>query len=205
MFHIPDELEILGVDPPRLELKWENVVTRQVPLQSSLTGKPADGHVIRSEPLVDPPVITVKGAETKVETIQYVRLAPYDVTGLSEGRYPRRLAIDAPPQFVRFLGTQAATVTVEVTRRRSEKVFARRPVEVIGPAQASIIPRTVDVTVMGPPEIVRALRDDQIVPQADLEASGKWTALHGSATIPVVVRVNGAQAETQPPSVTVKW
>lgn len=207
MFQIPEELELLVVDPPRLELRWEDVVIRQIPLQASLTGKPADGHVIRNEPTIDPPAITVKGAESKVETIQYARLVPYDVTGLSEGRFPRQLALDAPPPLVRFLGSQAATVTVEVVRRRSEKTFSRRPVEVIGPHHASVVPKTVDVTIMGPPEVVRALRDDQIVPQADLTASGLWSKAdtHGAVTVPVVVRIAGATAETQPPVVTVKW
>lgn len=205
MFHLPEELELTSVDPPRLDLRWENVITRQIPIQASITGRPADGHVIRSEPTIDPPMVTVKGAETKVETLQHARLAPYDVSGLGEGRFPRRLALDTAPPLVRFLGSQAATVTVEVTRRRAEKTFSRRPVEVIGPVSATTVPRTVDVTVMGPPEVIRALRDDQIVPQADLEGSGKWTSQHGSATVPVTVRVTGATAETQPPTVTVRW
>jgi ribonuclease HI len=77
-------------------------------------------------------------------------------------------ALDAPPPRVRFLGQSAVSVTVTVARRLSEMRFENRPVEVVGVPGAVAIPRTVDVTVFGPPEIVRALKADQVVPRADL-------------------------------------
>lgn len=208
MFSLPDEVELLAVVPPRLELEWEQVITRQVPLQASFTGHPAEGHVVRGEPVVQPQRVTVKGPVSRVEVMQFARLAPFDVSGLTEGRFPRRLAIDPPPEQVRFLGSQAATITVEVVRRRSERVFTSRPVEVVGPPRGVVVPRTVDVTVTGPPEVVKALREEQIVPQANLEFAGAWKSdiPHGSATIAVTVLLaGGVQAETQPPSVTVRW
>jgi len=207
MFLLPDEIELVAVVPPRLELEWEEVITRQVPLQASFTGHPAEGHMVKGDPVVEPQRVTVKGPISRVEVMQFARLAPFDVSGLTEGRFPRRLAIDPPPEQVRYLGSQAATVTVDVTRRRSEKLFSSRPVEVVGPAHGLVVPRTVDVTVIGPPEIVKALRDEQIVPQADLTFAGKWSpdVAHGSATVPITVILAGAQVETQPPSVTVRW
>src|SRR5947208_561962 len=78
------------------------------------------------------------------------------------------LGIAAPPQRVRYIGPQAATVSVTVARRVSEVRFENRPIEVVGVPNGSVAPRTVDVIVAGPPEIVRALRPDQIVPVADL-------------------------------------
>jgi hypothetical protein len=124
---------------------------------------------------------------------------------LSEGAHKRRLSIDAPPTRVRFLGPAAATVTVTVARRVSERVFAERPVEVIGPAQALVIPRLVEVTVIGPPEVVQALKPEQVVPRADLTKIDLKEQRHGSTTAPVSVELGGAEAKVQPPSVTVKW
>lgn len=207
MFSLPPQLELITVDPPRLELEWEDIITRQIPLQTSITGHPAEGHVVKGEPVVEPQRVTVKGPVSRVEVMQFARLAPFDVSGLTEGRFPRRIAIDPPPDQVRYLGSQAATVTIDIARRTSEKLFTSIPVEVIGPAHALVVPRTVDITVIGLPEMIRNLREDQIVPQADLTAAGKWNAetQHGSVNVPVTVNLSGAKIESQPPTVTVRW
>jgi hypothetical protein len=62
--------------------------------------------------------------------------------------------------------------------------------------------------VIGAPEVVRALRPEQIVPRVEL---GKVPGLdlekqkHGSATAKVSVDIAQAEVEVQPPTVNVKW
>jgi len=207
MFTLPRDVEIVLVDPPYFDLEWEDVVTRQVPLHASITGMPAEGRIVSGEPKVDPEKVTVRGPTTLVETMQFAALAPYVVTGLTEGSWARRIAISSPPQRVELLGTPAATVTVDVVRRKSDRAFPGLEVQVIGPAYASVLPRLVDVTVTGTPEAILALHQDQIVPRADLTVGGLYTkeTPHGSATVPVVVDLRDIEAHIQPPSVTVKW
>jgi YbbR domain-containing protein len=208
MFALPAETKVTIIDPSSIELTWEDVATRQIPLQAAITGQPADGYVVRGEPEVDPKTITVSGPVSSIEIMQFARLSAFDVSGLSEGLHKRRLGIDAPPQRVRYLGPQAATVSVTVTRRVSEVRFENRPVEVVGLTGASVAPKTVDVVVAGPPEIVRALRPDQIVPVADLtkvEGLDLKELKHGSALVKVTLPLSHAEAELQPPSVNVKW
>jgi YbbR domain-containing protein len=207
MFRLPPQLELIVVDPPRLELEWEEVITRHIALQASITGQLAEGFILKGEPKVEPERVAVKGPRSRVEVIQFARLSPYNVTGLTEGRFPRRIAIDPPPDRVSYLGTPAATVVVEVKRREWEKLFSERVVQVVGPGIATVHPREVDVTVIGPPDVVRALRPDQIVPQADLLAAKAWNADSGpgAASVEVKVDLSKVRVEVQPPSVTVKW
>lgn len=207
-FKLPAGVEVIFVDPPAIDLEWQEVITRAIPLQTSITGQPAQGYLVKSEPTVEPRKITVKGPVSLVEVIQFARLAPFDVTGLTEGVWPRRIAIDAPPERVNYLGPQSATVTVTIARRRSEKLFSSRRVEVVGPPHATTVPRSVDVTVVGLPEVMRALHDEQVVPRADLtklEGIDFEKRPHGSAVVPITVELANAEAEAQPPSVTVKW
>lgn len=206
-FTLPPDVEIVFVDPPSIELEWEKVVTRTIPLQTSVTGQPAPGFMLKGEPTVEPRKITVKGPVSLVEVLQFARLAPFDVTGLTEGVWPRRIALDSPPNRVSYLGPQSATVTVTIVRRKTDKLFADRKVEVIGSGRATVVPETVDVTVVGAPEVVRALRDDQVVPRADLSKLPKESLeqAHGSAVVPVTVELANVEAEAQPPTVTVKW
>ncbi|HKY35510.1 MAG TPA: CdaR family protein [Polyangiaceae bacterium] len=206
MFTLPPETKITIIDPSSIELDWEDVATRQIPIQAAITGQPADGYVVKGEPEVEPKTITVSGPISAIEVLQFARLQAFDVSGLSEGVHRRRLGIDAPPVRVRYLGPQAANVAVAVARRVSEVRFENRPVEVVGMPGGIATPRTVDVVVAGPPEIVRALRPEQIVPVADLtKVEGLDLTKHGSRTIKVTLSLSHAEAELQPPSVSVKW
>jgi YbbR domain-containing protein len=201
-------VEITIIDPPSIDLDWQDVVTRQIPVQASITGQPAQGFVVRGEPEVEPKSITVRGPEGMVEVMQFARLAPFDVSGLTEGVYRRRIAIDAPPNRVSYIGPQSATVTVTIARRVSEVKFAKRPVEVVGVANAVITPRTVDVTVIGAPEVVHPLRPELVVPLADLSrvpGINLKEQKHGAATVPVHVDLAQAETAVQPPTVRVQW
>jgi YbbR domain-containing protein len=208
MFSLPPDTHLTATDPPSIELEWEDVIARQIPVQASIAGQPANGYVVKGEPEVDPKQITARGPSSLVEVLQFARLAPFDVSGLSEGVHRRRIALDAPPTRVRYLGPTAATVSVTVGRRLTEASFQGRPVEVLGPSVTGVNPRAVDVTVVGPPEVVQALRAEQVVPRANfMKAPGidLKDLRHGSAELPVTVELAGAEAKVQPPTVTVKW
>jgi len=205
-FSFPPETTITIIDPPSIDLEWEDVVTRQIPIQAAITGQPADGYIVKGEPDVDPTQLTVRGPVSVIEVMQFARLAAFDVSGLSEGTHRRRIAIDAPPVRARYIGPSAANVTVTVARRVSEAKFENRPIEVVGVPGAGSTPQRVDVTVTGAPEVIHALRPEQIIPRADLtKAPNIDLKKHGSAAIKVTVELAHADAELQPPSVTVKW
>ncbi|MFC1641148.1 YbbR-like domain-containing protein [Myxococcota bacterium] len=207
MFSLPPGVEVTIIDPPSIALEWQNVVTRRIPLQASMTGKPADGFEVKGEPEVEPKHVMVRGPQSLVEVTQFIRLAAFDVSGLGEGVYRRPIAIDAPPSRLYYVDLNSTTVTVTVTRRESEMKF-ERTVEVIGAGkQLATVPRTVIITVVGSPEVVRALRPEQVVPRADLRAAGIdfGQQPHGSAAVKLTVDLADAKTHVQPPSVTVKW
>ena len=208
MFSLPPDVEVTIVDPPSIKLEWQDVVTRSIPVQASITGKPAEGFIVKGEPAVSPKQMMMRGPSSVVKTMQFVRLAAFDVSGLTGGVYKRPIAMDAPPSQVKAIGPTSASVSVTIARRLSEMLFSKRPVEIVGVPGGSAVPRTVDVTVIGPPEVVRALRPEQVVPIVDLT---KIPGLdlskqkHGSSHAPVAVDLGRAQAEIQPPRVNVKW
>ena len=51
---------------------------------------------------------------------------------------------------------------------------------------------------------MRAVRPEQVVPRADLSKVPNLKR-HGSAVVKLTVELGHAEAELQPPSVTVKW
>ena len=205
LLSLPRDVDVTIIDPPSIRLEWQSVITRRIPLQASITGTPAAGYGVKGEPDVEPQFVSMRGPMGLLEVMQFVRLAAFDVSGLTEGVHKRRVAMDPPPNRVTVLGPTNASVSVTIARRVSEIKFANRPVEVIGVPGAHVVPRTVDVTVVGPPEVVRALRPEQVVPRATIPDELLRRDKHGSAALKVTVDLIQADSEVQPPSATVRW
>jgi YbbR domain-containing protein len=206
MFAVPPGVQVNIIDPASIDLEWQDVIERSVPIQASITGRVADGYTVQSVK-VDPTSITVMGPASLVEVMQFVRLAAFDVSGKTDGVYRHPLALDQPGQRIQYLGPASATVTVSIGRQLVQRKFARRAVLVVGPPQAKTEPKNVDVTVTGPPEVINGLRDEMIVPRVDVAGAGydPKDQRHASIVLPVRVDLSNAEIEIQPPTVSVLW
>jgi hypothetical protein len=205
VIHIPPGVRVEQVEPPSIALRWEDEVIREIPIQASITGQPAPGFIIKGAPRVEPATVRAIGPRSLVDVVQFARAAPFDVTGLDqEKEHEHVLAIDRPPPRVEF-ETQIVTVKVEVAREELQRIFVKVPVQAVGVARAALSPNEVDVKVEGPPDLVRALRTEQVVPTVDLRSSGLTITSPGSARLPVVVGLEGCRATVQPQMVVVRW
>jgi YbbR domain-containing protein len=206
MFAVPPGVQVNIIDPASIDLEWQNVIERSVPIQASITGRVADGYTVQSVK-VDPTSITVMGPASLVEVMQFVRLAAFDVSGKTDGVYRHPLALDEPAQRIQYLGPASATVTVSIGRQLLQRKFARRTVMVIGPPRAKTEPKSVDVSVTGPPEVINGLRDEMIVPRVDVAGAGydPKEQRHASIVLPVRVDLTNVEIEIQPPTVSVLW
>ena len=202
MVRLPDSttVEIEQFDPPAIDLKWEQRVVRDVPIQVTVLGAPADGFVVKGFPLAEPKTAKVRGPQSEVMVLQFVRAEAFDVHGLSAGEYPRQLTVERPSTRLK-VEPGVAVVTAEITREVSERVFQKLPVAITGLAKGKAQPAEVDVRLICPPDIVRSLRPEQIVPQVDIAT--KDTA--GSVSAPVTVRIDKCEAYMTPREVVVHW
>lgn len=201
-FDLPPGLSIGFIEPASLHLEWQDVISREIPVQTSVTGQVAEGYEVHGTK-VAPERVELTGPASLVKVTQFVRVAPFDVTGLSAGTYDRQLALDPPPNRTRYSAASNVTVSVEIRRRVFAVPFRGLDVELVGITGARTTPAQVDVTVKGPPEVVKALQQALVVPRVDL--TGIDTQKHGSKVVEVTVDLTGAQAEVQPPSVKVTW
>jgi YbbR-like protein len=200
MVNLPPTVRVEAFDPSTIELVWEDIITRDVPIQVSVLGTPAAGFMVKGAPIADPPVVRAHGPKSEVLNLQYARAAVFEVNGLTEGTYPRQLLIDAAPPRVTY-DTTSITVTTEITREMVERPFIKLPVIVVGQPKAKTLPAEVDVRLVCPPEILRALRPEQVVPRVE----AKTTAPSGSESMPVVVQVDQCEAHVTPSTVIVRW
>ncbi len=203
MVRLPDAMrvEVEQFEPPSIDLKWEQRITRDVPVQVSVVGSPADGFVVKGPLVAEPRTVKVRGPQSDVMVLQHVRADAFDVRTLAaEGAYPRQLAIEKPGPRLK-IDPQSVIVTAEITREVAERVFQKLPVAVVGPPKGKTQPAEVDVRLVCPPDIVRSLRPEQIVPQVDVQSKEP----SGSMSLPVAVRMDKCEAYITPREVIARW
>jgi YbbR domain-containing protein len=197
---LPPGVLVEEIDPPTIDLRWEDEIVRDVKVEVSVVGSPANGYVVKGVPTADPVTVRVSGPKSEVLSLQHARAEAFDVTGLTEGSYTRELAIDKRGGL--GYGVSNVKATIDIARELVERPFTKLPVAVIGPAKARTNPAEVDVRLTCPPEILRALRPEQVVPQVEVQSKEPTGAL---AHVPVEVSVDKCNALITPDKVIVKW
>jgi hypothetical protein len=200
MIPVPPGLKVEQIDPPEIDLAWEDLIVRDVPVEVGVVGLPAPGFVVKAAPRAEPHLVRARGPKSEVLVLQRARVDAFDVGGLTDGKHTRQLAVDRPPGRVTF-DIPSVSATVEVGREVVERTFTRLPVAVVGRANAKVQPAEVDVRLACPPEVVRALRPEQVVPRAQLGS----TTDHGSDAIAVQLAIEQCEVHVTPPSVIARW
>lgn len=200
MVHVPPGIRVEQIDPPLLDFQWEDVVSQDVPVQVGVMGTPASSFVVRGVPIAAPRAVTVRGPRSEVRVLQHLRADPFDVTGLTEGRHVRHLALDRAPGRIKLTAT-AVDVTTEIAREVTQRVFPRVPVAIVGIVKAKAQPAEVDVRLVCPPEIINPLRPEQVIAAVTVVS----TLPSSSESLPVQVRIAGCEAAVVPPNVIVRW
>src|SRR5262249_5054254 len=121
-----------------------------------------------------------------------------------EGSYDRSLPLDRPPARVQY-ESPTVMVRVEIGHEELRRDFAKVPVQVVGVPRGTVVPAEVTVRVEGPPDVVRSLAPEQVVPTIDLPSAGVTTWQPGSANLPVMVELEGCRATVQPQTAVVRW
>jgi YbbR-like protein len=201
MIPVPPGLRVEQIDPPELDLVWEDVIVRDVPVEVGVVGTAANGFVVKGAPQADPRALRARGAKSEVLVVQHARADAFDVSGLTEGKYTRQLAVERPPGGRVSLEAPSVSATVEIGREVVERPFTKVPIAIIGHANAKAQPTEVDVRLACPPEVVRALRPEQILPRVQVTA----TSDHGSDALPVQLAIEQCEVHLTPPSVIVRW
>jgi YbbR domain-containing protein len=197
---LPPGVHVEQVDPPAIDLVWEDRVERDVPIQVSVVGTPAPGYVVKGAPKPEPHDVRVKGPKTAVMTLQFARAEAFDVNGLGEGVVSKQLAIDKPQPQLAY-DVPSVRVALEITREIVERPFTKLAVAVVGPPKGKTQPAEVDVRLVCPPEVLRALRPEQVVPRVEVKSHEPT----GSMTLPVEVSVDKCEAHITPSTVIARW
>jgi YbbR domain-containing protein len=205
MFHVPAGLTVEQIIPSSIRVRWDDVISKTVPVQVPRTGEPLPGTAVKGTITTEPAEVRARGPRSVLDVMQLARANPYDVSGLAEGDHTIKLPLDKPPQLVTFDVDQVAA-TVHITKQLVSKTFPKLKVEVIGPPRATTRPGTVTIAITGTAEDVGAVTPDSIVPRVEPKANGDDITKAGNDNLPVLVDVpKGITVQVDPPKVVVTW
>lgn len=199
MVHVPPGVRVEQIDPPVIDLVWEDRVLRDLPIQIGTLGAPPPGFIVQGAPTQDPVTVRVRGPKSEVAALQYVKGDGFDIQGLSEGKYTRQLNLERPRGNL-VLDVAIVTSTVIIAREVASQKFRDVPVRVTGQLRGRASHAAVDVEVVCPQGVT--VHKEQLIATVD----APLTQATGSALAPVnVVAPKDCRVTANPPQVHVRW
>ncbi len=205
LFTVPAGLTIEEIFPAQIEVRWDDIITRKIPVELRRSGEPTVGFSMRGPIVVKPDTIEATGPRRVVELIQSAQTSPFEIASFEEGSHSTALDLQPPPPSATY-DTDHVTATIELIREEHDVSFDAIPIEVIGqpPTSVGVKPKTVKVTARGMRDVVNALQADSIVPRVELPNDIDWKK-PGSRVLPVILTIADAVVKVEPAEVVIKW
>ena len=147
----------INVRPSRVEIRFQPVAERRVPVTIDVSATAADGFTLVGQPIVEPESVTVTGARSEVETLGHVETEPVSLEGL-DASITRQLPVRLPEES----GTLEVEPAQVLATLRVDSLVERRlrvPLLAVGAAAeaVSLSPAEVEVILRGPASEVSEL------------------------------------------------
>ena len=110
---LPEEVELVSVDPASIDVTVERMVIRSVPVRPQIEGNPAPGYEV-TRVQVFPPQVTVQGAESRMEDLDTLTTTPVSIEGASGSLEATAQPLVPDDRPVRVLTLGALTISVDV-------------------------------------------------------------------------------------------
>jgi len=115
---LPDEVEVVSIEPAAITLELERLISANLPLRASVEGVPAPGFTV-GEVRITPSQINLQGPESKVTALQFVETTPISVEGAT-GPVEATVLPRLSDPLLRSLTVVPVVVSVDVTPSDAE-------------------------------------------------------------------------------------
>jgi len=153
-------IEIVQINPYKVEIILEKSVTKKVPIMPLVTGKPKEGFRIK-QITVMPKFTSIVGPESKITAIEHVRTAKLDFTGIDK-EFSRRLSIVLKEGNVRLVDKTPPKITVSISEIFDHKIFKNNTVVNETKLRLSLNPAKINVILRGPQKKLNSLKAKDI-------------------------------------------
>lgn len=159
---VPDNVELLDINPPEIMVTLETIIEKQVPIVVRLTGTPAGGFAAM-DPSAKPGEAVLKGARSVVESVKSAFVS-VDISGKNrdvKGNFPLRV-VDEKNGEVKNITFRPETVDVivPIVKKADVEVIPKitgSPAGGYAVSDITVVPLTLSVT--GENEVVESLNE----------------------------------------------
>lgn len=108
----PDGLEVVSIEPSKIQVQFEREITQRVPVAPEIVGKPAAGTTI-GETEVFPSQVLVSGPQSKLESIVSLSTTPIDLEGRTS-TVEETVPVLAPDPLIQIVQPSRVTVRIPI-------------------------------------------------------------------------------------------
>jgi YbbR domain-containing protein len=155
---LPQGIKVDGYQPSAIPIRLEEIVERQVTVETKPEGKPEDGFEVYSI-YPDKGSVAVRGPASRVNALQKVTTESIWLSGHRESFTAPSVAIDVPDPKVDLL-EPVVSVTIEIGERRVEKSFSG--VAVAAANGGKVQPATTSLTLLGAASVLDSIKPEQL-------------------------------------------
>lgn len=173
----PFGVQVLMLRPAAIALSLERTISKAVPIEPVLMGKPAYGYRVAAIS-VSPESITISGPKSRLERISKVVTERVVISDRTQPLVAEVGAVVESP-WVRIQDPQRIRVTVQIEEERRDLVIKGIPISVTGAGRAVILkPDKIDATISMPVSLSQQLEPSDFIAIADLSKLGGDNRFH---------------------------
>ena len=152
----PNGVSILKINPNSITVKVENEIKKKLPVNISLTGKPAKGFMVVGAE-AKPTSVTLRGSEETLGRMDKVLTKPINIKGLS-GSFKREVTLDLAENLNLVDSSKIILATVMINEQLTTITFDNIPVQGDGSLYVyRITPPVITIKVKGPVNVIEKL------------------------------------------------
>jgi YbbR domain-containing protein len=192
----PDGVSILKINPDSITVKVENEIKKKLPVNISLTGKPAKGFMVVGAE-AKPVSVTLRGSEEALGKMDKVSTKPINIKGISNS-FKKEVALDLAENLKLVDSSQLILANVFIKERLTIKTFDNIPVAGEGSLYVyRIMPPIITIKVKGPVNMIDELSGSNGV-QVYVDLKGLKPGVYkkrATITLPVKTTLMDAKPE----------
>jgi YbbR domain-containing protein len=157
---LPDNVEVMQIEPPTIRIKLEPNVTKRVRVEAHFVGKVAEGREKYSVELY-PGEIEIEGPQSILDKMERVMTETVTLDGRAADFYTS-VEVEIPHASLRVKTPGRIDLSVKIGEERQTRTFANVPVQwpvqrIDKSAAGRLLTKTVRLEVFGPKSAVKAL------------------------------------------------
>jgi hypothetical protein len=164
---VPYGFSVLRINPSRISLRMEQVISRMIPVTARFEGEPALGFKL-GETSVKPAEVEIRGPQSAVSSVRQAITDSIDVSEI-QGQHMETVNIGVENNSVRIVNVKTVQVSMNVAEIKD--VYTLRLPVSIGQTQRQVKfnPKLVRVDLLGPRPFLTEMKNDQIQVLLDIE------------------------------------